>query len=272
MEDRFDATHEMEKYKTTDWKFEFSSLPRWNNRDRIPFVYDKFYPIPQSDALCCIYSIAEASMGWYVGFLALLQNKEKPELVLNLSDIAFLDKFWVNKNGNIVFLQTEIYNSETNQRLYPVLILNIIEKKFTYYITDEYNLSFNITEQCDHVFEFEADKRFNAQYGDIIDLHALQWFDWGEIVTLPQKVWHDWDEITTLPLKKVTKKANIFLFFAALCLLIGSGINLANSFTRIPLVLTICAIPLLLASIILHGIYFTKLIKDKSNEKNNKNK
>ena len=26
--------------KTTDWQFDFSALPRWNNRNRISFVYD----------------------------------------------------------------------------------------------------------------------------------------------------------------------------------------------------------------------------------------
>lgn len=46
----------------TDWKFDFESLPRWDNRERIPFVYDAFFDIPQNDALCCIYSIVEVSM------------------------------------------------------------------------------------------------------------------------------------------------------------------------------------------------------------------
>lgn len=25
--------------KTTDWQFDFSTLPRWDVQDRIPFVY-----------------------------------------------------------------------------------------------------------------------------------------------------------------------------------------------------------------------------------------
>ena len=68
-----------------DWNFDFSSLPRWDVRDRIPFVYDRFYPLSECDALCCIYSIAEVRMGCYQGFLAILKNKEKPELYVHLA-------------------------------------------------------------------------------------------------------------------------------------------------------------------------------------------
>ncbi len=45
--------------KTTDWQIDFSTLPRWNNRNIVPFVYEKFHHLPKSDTLCCIYSIAE---------------------------------------------------------------------------------------------------------------------------------------------------------------------------------------------------------------------
>ena len=43
----------------------------------IPFVYDKFYSLPQNDILCCIYSIAEVRMGWYTGFSNI--NKQRKD-------------------------------------------------------------------------------------------------------------------------------------------------------------------------------------------------
>ena len=47
--------------KTATWDCDFSSLPYWENREHIPFIYDTFCEVPQSDALCCIYSIATSA-------------------------------------------------------------------------------------------------------------------------------------------------------------------------------------------------------------------
>lgn len=40
-----------ENNRTTDWFFDFPSLPKWDVRERIPFVYDTFHYLPQSDTL-----------------------------------------------------------------------------------------------------------------------------------------------------------------------------------------------------------------------------
>ena len=53
-------------------------------------VYDEYFEIPQSDTLCCIYSIAEVSMCNYLGFLAILKNKEKPLLQVKICHILKL--------------------------------------------------------------------------------------------------------------------------------------------------------------------------------------
>ena len=37
------------KAMTIVLRFDFASLPHWNNRNTIPFVYDKFYSVPQND-------------------------------------------------------------------------------------------------------------------------------------------------------------------------------------------------------------------------------
>lgn len=60
--------------KTTGWKYDFTSLPHWENREKDPLIYDEFFEIPQSDILCCLYSITEVSMLNYQGFLAILRN------------------------------------------------------------------------------------------------------------------------------------------------------------------------------------------------------
>ena len=63
--------------KTTDWNYDFHSLPHWDNREKLHYVCDEYYEIPQSDTLCCLYSICEAGMLDYLGFLAILKNKKR---------------------------------------------------------------------------------------------------------------------------------------------------------------------------------------------------
>lgn len=171
-----------EEYGKTDWKFDFSSLPHWDNRKTIPYVFDRFYHIPQSDTLCCIYSIAEVGMCRYMGFLAILKNKEKPELILNIADgINFYRNFFVNKKGNIIFLQPFIYNRATKKSSCPIMVLDIAEGKYAYYATDNGNPCYNIVELSEWVFGIEADevqkrnKELERLTKQKIDLRCLEW-------------------------------------------------------------------------------------------------
>lgn len=93
---------------TTDWKYDFASLPRWDTREKFPFVDDEFFELPQSNTLCCLYSIVEASMLNYVGFLAILKNKDNPELILNLAEeFVFLCQFFCQCERKFDFSATE---------------------------------------------------------------------------------------------------------------------------------------------------------------------
>ena len=114
--------------RTTDWNFNFSSLPRWDNRERLHYVYDEFYEIPEKDMLVCIYSVAEVSMMNYQGFLAILRNKEKPELVLNIADFSFYVDFYYGQGDEFYVLQPALQLPEKNR---PVLILDMPNNRFS---------------------------------------------------------------------------------------------------------------------------------------------
>lgn len=59
------------------------------------------------------------------------------------------------------------------------------------------------------------------------------------------------------------KRVNILQLIAAICLLIGSIINLLNLIIEIPFGLYVCTGPLLLVSVVLYGIVFVKKIRRK---------
>lgn len=185
-----------ENNRTTDWKFDFSSLPKWDVRERIPFVYDKFYHLSQSDTLCCIYSIAEVRMGWHQGFLAILKNKEKPELVLNINKkMSFSDNFSASKNGNLVFLLSHFADKTAGGIGSMILIIDIVSEKFSYLRINNYNPCYKIVELGDGVFGIESDemqritdKRLDGFSKTIIDLSCLDWLDFNEIDVLYERI------------------------------------------------------------------------------------
>ncbi|MBQ4117025.1 MAG: hypothetical protein IJD37_06575 [Clostridia bacterium] len=172
-----------EEYRKTDWRFDFESLPYWDNRKTIFGVFDDFHYIPQSDTLCCIYSIAEVSMCRYMGFLAILKNKEKPELILNIAHkMNFYRNFFVSQKGNIIFLQPFIYNKKTKKSSCPIMIIDIENRKFAYYDAEDYGVCHKISEISDQIFSIESDE---SSYKTIrkteIDLSCLDWFDFSKL-------------------------------------------------------------------------------------------
>lgn len=180
--------------KTTDWTFDFSSLPGWDIRQTIPYVYDEFFEIPQSDMVCCIYSIAEVTMGHYLGHLAILKNKEDPQLVLNITkEYTFGTNCSVNKTGDLIFLQPNIYNHHTHTTKRPILIIDIQNNRFSYLKTDNINPCYTVVEINDRVFKIEADayqkkhdKRLRALSRKKIRLHRLKWYDVTQLDALAE--------------------------------------------------------------------------------------
>ena len=179
--------------KTTDWKFDFPSLPRWDVRERIPYVYDEYFEIPQSDTLCCIYSIAEVSMCNYLGFLAILKNKEKPELILNETGFSFGNHLSVSVDGRFLVLQPQISYLLTNERKSPILMIDVCANAFSYFATDHYNPCYQVVEIRKGTFGIEADhyqrkndKRLRALSRKKIRVSRLKWHSLSELHLLPE--------------------------------------------------------------------------------------
>ena len=176
---------------TTDWNFDFSSLQRWNNRETTHDIYDRFYEIPQNDALCCLYSITEARMGDYRGFLAILKDKESPSVLVDIaSGMNFCDNFSVSADGNLLFLMPHIYDPRY-WIICPILIIDLQHERFSYLSTGNINPYYKIMQKSDQVFTVEASE---TQRGDqrLMAIHGMQ--------ILPEQLpWHDLDQLHSLP-------------------------------------------------------------------------
>ena len=59
------------------------------------------------------------------------------------------------------------------------------------------------------------------------------------------------------------KKINVLQFIASLCMLFGCVINLLDLCIDLPFALQVCALPLMLAALVLYIIVLRNLIKNK---------
>lgn len=185
--------------RTTDWNFNFESLPRWDNRKEC-YVYDEYHYLPESDTLCCIYSIMEASMCNYIGFLAVLKNKSNPKLILNIAKgYNFCDNFSASKDGRLLFLQPTVYYKELNGSLRPILIIDVIDNKFSFVSTDNVNPLYKIIEVDKSSFKIEAyesqknDERLSALCKKTIRTDQLKWHKLSKIESLPEMLRNEVD-------------------------------------------------------------------------------
>ncbi len=164
--------------RTTDWKFDFSSLPYWNNRETLWDAYDEFYEIASSNLLCCLYSIAEVRMLDYRGFLAILRNKNDPELILNISEYTFTQTFFTDKEEKLIFLQFCLHNQKTDRTVYPILILDIGRNRFSYALSRNTVGVRRITQDKTAVFTVELSGHRSKKI-------RSRWLRWRPLEQLP---------------------------------------------------------------------------------------
>lgn len=166
--------------RTTDWTYDFSSLPRWDNRERDPWIYDEYFELPQSDTLCCLYSISEVSMMNYLGFVAILRNKQHPELVLTIAEnYAFCPFFDASADGTLLFMQP-LFSSPRNC-VCPVLLLDLTSNRFACVLKANSQPSFRMTQKSDTVFTVEAGGRKKS-----VRTRWLKWYPTEKLPALSQ--------------------------------------------------------------------------------------
>jgi hypothetical protein len=164
--------------RTTDWNYDFSSLHRWEDREKLWDAYDEFHEIPDSDLLCCLYSIAERRMLDYRGYLAILRNKKEPELLLNISEYTFCQTFFLNERGSLIFLQPCVHIQKLNQTFYPVLILDIVKNRFSCALLRNTVGICKITQNKQTVFDIELSGRRSRKI-------RSRWLKWHPLEQLP---------------------------------------------------------------------------------------
>lgn len=191
-------------------------------------AYDQFHEIPQQDALCCLYSIVEARMLHYVGFLAILKNKSDPTLFLNISQgMNFYDSFFVSGDGRLIFLQPCLYNEQCGIKT-PILVIDLAENRFSYVLTDNIRSWHSVKQKSSDVFVVHTQEYDRVEQRQIevpvmeFQLQPLQWHDLDQLNTLRQLVFPDEPKEAVTPKKRTWFPLFVVLNIALVLFALGN--------------------------------------------------
>lgn len=126
-------------------------------------------------------------------FLAILKNKNKPELLINIaSGFNFCPNFSVNSTGDLLFLLPSIYDKDTQTVLRPILVIDIFRNAFSYIPTNNHNPCFKVVEIKENIFKIDADerqmksdRRLKTLSRKKIRINRLKWYDLSNLHSLP---------------------------------------------------------------------------------------
>lgn len=161
------------------WRINIESLTG-PDRSKWEWLTDEIYESLKKDIACLVYSIAEVSMGWYAGSLAIFYNKEQPKLLINPSNIichGYKEHVKYSKNGNYIYIRVRVYLEDENKIYIPFLIINTPDNTFSYVFLINgchYTLEDggNNTVRLNEIFR---DTRFTSRNDDIVNLKELKW-------------------------------------------------------------------------------------------------
>lgn len=149
------------------WKIKIENL-KGPDRTKWPWLTDEIYISPDESIACLVYSIAETSMGWYTGKLAIFKNKTDPKQLFDTSSIncdGTSDHVVYFDNGQKIGIRTSVYDKRSNTIYTPFLIVDLVERQFSF---------IQIAHGCHDTLE--------AINGDTLKLVSeLKWYKLGDV-------------------------------------------------------------------------------------------
>lgn len=169
----------------SDWNYDFTSLPHWDVRDKIPYVYDLLFENGPMDLAFLIYSIVEYRMCSYAGYLAILQNKKKPELMFWTEKPVFSNaEVMFSRDGQLAFAQSAFWNDGG----WPIYVFDLPNRRFARFKTITKNICYTVKEIEPNEFVIVADEwqmrndeLLQKINGTKIEIKALKWRPLGNI-------------------------------------------------------------------------------------------
>ncbi|RII25409.1 MAG: hypothetical protein CXR31_14555 [Geobacter sp.] len=165
-----------------NWNIEVKKLP---GPDRKKWLYldDREHVSPDGKRLALIYSIAEISMGWDIGQLALFEGSPQDPKPLfiepELRVMGYCQNMpWLD-NSTCVF---SAYMWDGKKTQIPFLILDIENKSFAFYpIMNSCMSTLSTATDGWTIKETTRDERFQCHHNEPVRKHEIKWYSWLEV-------------------------------------------------------------------------------------------
>ncbi len=175
------------------WNNNFGSLKYWKNRETMPYIHDRGFVSPDGKYLFAIYSICEVAMGHYKGFLAIFENKEDPELLIDRDhDCYSQSPIFISDSTAILY--ERILHSDSGEILDSYMLLDCKNRRFAflpYRKCEQPRLDFYHTE-----IEKISDYEYRILPLDVVfDIRKLNYYTFGNINSFKTVSLNDQSEI-----------------------------------------------------------------------------
>jgi len=175
------------------WEYPYETLQRWNwiNRDDY-HAYDLLFENEQSSVAILIYSVIETRMSSYEGFLAILRDKDNPQLILQ-TKCFFKDKDVIfSSDGRFALATASVWNQG-----WPIIIFDLVNQRFSSFVARTNDSSFYLKENRKNE-EFiilareeqqakRTDDSLKKLDGTKIRINELKWRPFGEVEAFCQE-------------------------------------------------------------------------------------
>lgn len=173
-----------------NWNIDIKNLP---GPDRKKWLYldDRVHLSPDGKCLALIYSIAEISMGWDIGQLALFEGSpQDPRTLLiepELKVMGYCQKMpWLDIS-TCVF---SAYMRDGKKTQLPFLILDIENKTLAFYsVMNSCMSTLSVVSDGWIIKETTRDERFQCHHDEPVRKHDLKWYSWREFSKAKNDYW-----------------------------------------------------------------------------------
>ena len=172
------------------WDYPFESLPNWDRRNTLynAYGYDRLYENKQMNMAVLLYSVAEVSMCYCAGFLAIFRNKNAPKLVLQVKHSFYEKDVMFSSDAKYAFAIPGRYTQ-------GIFIFDLEKETFAFFNIISSSIQMCVKEIGGNKFiiTFDESQMRNSEknkklHGTKIDIDLLKWHPFKQIDSFCEKL------------------------------------------------------------------------------------
>jgi hypothetical protein len=163
------------------WEINVEALPGpQRHKWPAPYFSDEIYPNLSGGSAALVYSISEIRMMWYVGLLAIFQNRSDPVCILNPKDFLCFSAAgktvsWLT--DGLLALTKYSYQKSSNKLEVPFCLIDLDAQLFSFIpVANSFAYSVHLEGEDFRLKENHSDDRFPSADNELYTSEQLDWY------------------------------------------------------------------------------------------------